>query len=1591
MVKHIRNSRALSAAVGLVVSLAMLFSVTPAQAAVDWVGKNLTNLAIYAKASAEKENTPVSNVNDGYMAGAAATSWNTWSQSSVNYPTKVQLTWNSKQRLEGSRVVWWADSNDIQGADSVTFPKSVVIEYLNDDGQWVKLTNMKDEDGKSTDQMGVKYDTSDGNGLNGANKYWNEVLFDGDIETTALRMQIERNGTGKNGIGISEWEAYGAQSADYQPGIAEGKNIAPEATVNVNYTNSGTSAANITNRALAGKSDTSWNTWKNDGDLEYPQPVELQWNEPRNIQSMRVMWWADGGGVQYPSNAKLQYYDHKTDQWTDVTGMIDDAGATVDSVGVKSTAGKFNGDNRVWNGVAIDAKNPIKTTKIRLMVDRPAGTDTKTGIGIGEWEVYGTTVSNEFVAGKISGKSKIVNGENAAYTASPLPADYNGNFSYQWSVDGDALKIIAGADAEKVTVAGAKKGEGTVKVAITDKKTGEVRHASFPVTVEEVTGVDTYTTSTVAGVAPILPNTVVVNGIQFDDPTPSTHNTGQKTVSYDFGETFNAKLMPVTWDKVDAAKYAADQVGKTFEVNGTVTVSGVAFPAKAKVTVNKKAAASTANQSVTFENVKLTDDFWSPKQKVNMMKSLEVSIGHIEEASGGEPNFKNAVKKLNGEEYSAFKGYVFQDSDIYKSLEAISYTLAAMDGDTDPDVVAEKAKLEAKVAEWVKLIQQVQYADGYINTHFTLRSSDYAGGRAPGTHRWRNFNNHEMYNAGHFIESAVAYTRYREGIGKPDYSLYVAAKRYADEIVTLFGPNGKRHEVPGHEEIELALAKFSELVEQHEGVGAGDKYVKTAQTLIDRRGEDPKLRDSQYDGYTPGQREYSQDKLPFTQEKDAVGHAVRANYLYAGATDVARLVGGDTEKQYLDALDAVWDSVANRKMYVTGSIGVASHGEDFGADYELPSNDSYAEICASIALANWNLRMNLVHEDAKYADVVERAMYNAILDGVNMTGDRFYYANRLELPTKNGGTLGRSSWFACACCPPNLMRTLARLSEYMYTTHGDDVFVNMYIGSQANINVNGTKVGVTQKTSYPNDGNIEMTVNPEQAKQFTFKVRIPSWLKGQADETPTITVNGQKISAKAVKGYVSIDREWKKGDVIKLGFPMEIKLTEGNEKVADQQGKAVIERGPLVFSMEKAGNKQLNSGIANFDPRKIQLQRDQKNTLKAEYRELISGMEASKTMVITGKAKYVDGTSSQDISIQAIPFYATNNRSDGETYVTASNSTGMVTWTKVAGTAAVDKTALESSLKEAKGYKADDYKQDDAWKTLQSAISDAEALVADAGATQAKVTEATAALKDAMANVTPVEKPTTVPVTKVTVSGKTELTVGDTTKLGVKVEPENATDPTVTWSSSDESVLSVAADGTVTALKAGKATVTATANDGSKTSGTLEITVAAKTEPNKPATDEQRKPLKDAIDKVKAEKLAEKDYTAKTWKTYADALATAEKTLGDPNSTPEQVTTALNGLTAAREALKANGSSERPKPTPGPSDSGNGNGGNGGASTGDNGTSDADASATDGQYGGNEQKRSGSLSKTGVAVGVIAFIALALAGVGVILTRRRRV
>ena len=1214
----------------------------------DGIGEVGTNVAPKAAVAVEYtgEGASAANINDGILAENGDTSWNTWkAEGDLEYPTPVTLEWENLHEISSMQVMWWADNEKVQ------FPESCTVAYYDEKAdEWVDVTDMVDENKENVSSVGVNYTETEG-GANANNRYWNGVAFKKPFQTRKLRLAVNRPDgvAGETGVGIGEWEVYGEEII---ASIGDGENIARKATAEAEYTNGGTSASNVNNGVLASGASTSWNTWNNQGG--YPTPIALKWEEPYEISSMRVMYWADNanltanGNVTFPKSCDVQYLDNATGEWVTITDMRDENDENVSTVGVKftETNGGINANNRYWNGVLF--KKPVRTTQIRLLLDRNGRGSN--GVGIGEWEVFGERITNELFGAKITGKDKLAEEEEATYTGGTVPSEMADDVAYEWSVEeGSCVEIVGSANEKTVTVKGLTTGTAALKLTVS--KGDAVKETEHSIRVEGIESVDTYQTATAAGKAPILPATVVVNGLSFDDPTPSLKSSTKP--DFDFAETFNSKLMAVVWEEVDPADYAADQVGNTFTVKGYVPYGDEKFDALAEITVKEPAVVAEANSTVTFENVQLTDEFWSPKQKVNALSSLNAAIYRIGLASGGEPNFDNAIKKLNGEPYDEFRGYVFQDSDIYKSIEAISYTLSATQNDTDPEMAEQREKLQDKLNSWIEKIEKVQYADGYIDTFFTLRSTSYSGGGAPGTHRWRNMANHEMYNAGHFLESVVAYTRYREGIQDPDYRLYVVGKRFADEIVSLFGPGGTRHEVPGHEEIELALVKLGKLVEEYEGEGTGQKYFDTAKLLIDRRGESASLRESGYKG-----GDYSQDARAFVNETNGVGHAVRANYFYAGVTDIATLLDDDDADKaaYLNTLDTIWDSVANRKTYITGGIGVNTHGEDFGDDYELPNDKSYCETCAAIALANWNQRMNLVHEDAKYADVVEKTLYNAILVGTNLEGNLFYYSSLLQVSNGNR----RSEWFACACCPPNLMRTIAALSGYMYTVHKNDVFVNMYIGSDGKVNVGGTQVDLKQETNYPWDGSVKLTVNPAQAKEFTMKIRIPGWVQEQKNNKVTIKVNGEEVTSEAEKGYVAITRTWNEADVIDIDIPMEIRKTEADPNVTTNTGKIALERGPIVYCMEKAGNAQLNSDISNFNPLNFVIPRDA--DLQAEYNEdLLKGV-----VEITGDVSYNNGSSIVDAKLQAVPYYAWNNRGDDGVYG-QNSSTKMLIWTTASG------------------------------------------------------------------------------------------------------------------------------------------------------------------------------------------------------------------------------------------------------------------------------------------------------------------------------------
>lgn len=523
---------------------------------------------------------------------------------------------------------------------------------------------------------------------------------------------------------------------------------------------------------------------------------------------------------------------------------------------------------------------------------------------------------------------------------------------------------------------------------------------------------------------------------------------------------------------------------------------------------------------VKFSDVTIDDAFWSPRLASHKDVTLKVCIDQIENQTGRIRNFENAAKGTG--EHS---GIYFDDSDVYKALEGMAYSLQ-----NNPDPL-----LEAKCDEWIDKFAAAQQKDGYINTFYTLTGLD---------GRWIDMTRHEMYCAGHMTEAAVAYYNVT---GKR--KLLDVAIRMADHMMTIFGP-GKRHWVPGHEEIELALVKLFQATGKK-------KYLDFAQWLIDERGH----------GYgtwgnppEPWEAEYFQDDKPVREMTDIAGHAVRAMYLYCGMADVAAYTG---DQGYIDALNRLWEDVVIRNMYITGGIGQSAHNEGFTNDYSLPNLTAYCETCASVGMVLWNWRMNQFTADSKYIDVLERAMYNGALAGISLDGDNFFYVNPLE----SLGDHHRQPWYGCACCPSQICRFLPSIGNYIYGVAKNGIYVNLYMGNTATINLGRRKVTLTQETSYPWEGEVTLTVGCKQPFTTAIRLRLPDWCK-----KCSISVNDGPVEIPVVKGYAVIERKWCDGDKIVLNMDMPTEIVAADPRVKEDEGRRAIQRGPLVYCMEEADN-----------------------------------------------------------------------------------------------------------------------------------------------------------------------------------------------------------------------------------------------------------------------------------------------------------------------------------------------------------------------------------------------------------------------------------
>lgn len=550
---------------------------------------------------------------------------------------------------------------------------------------------------------------------------------------------------------------------------------------------------------------------------------------------------------------------------------------------------------------------------------------------------------------------------------------------------------------------------------------------------------------------------------------------------------------------------------------------------------------------VPFTNVHIQDDFWQPRLETNRETTIPYTFQKSEE-TGRINNFERA----GGLEDGPFEGIYFNDSDVFKIIEGASYSLQV-----HPD-----EKLKTYLDELISKIAAAQEDDGYLYTNRTIDPSKAAD--KGGEKRWTNLEiYHELYNVGHLYEAAVAHY---EATG--ERSLLDIALKNADLIAEVFGPN-KNLGVPGHQEIEMGLVKLYRVTRDK-------KYLDLAKFFVDQRGNE-----KGHDLFG----EYSQDHKPLSQQEKAVGHSVRAGYFYSGATDIAAITSTD---EYTGALHSIWDNIINTKIYLTGGIGAEPKHEGFGPDYELPNATAYTETCAAIALMFWNHRLFLLEGDVKYMDVFERTLYNGFLAGVSFEGNTFFYPNPLEADgiTKfNQGVCGRSPWFDCSCCPVNVVRVLPSLPGYIYAVKEDEVYVNLFIGNQADLDVNGKKLGIAQKTNYPWDGKVDFSFTNDQPISAELKIRMPGWARGEVlpgdlyryrnskESTITLTVNGKEQSVNIVEGYLMLDgQSWKKGDTIVVDFEMQVRQVTSHEKVEANTGKVALERGPLVYCAEAVDN-----------------------------------------------------------------------------------------------------------------------------------------------------------------------------------------------------------------------------------------------------------------------------------------------------------------------------------------------------------------------------------------------------------------------------------
>jgi uncharacterized protein len=613
---------------------------------------------------------------------------------------------------------------------------------------------------------------------------------------------------------------------------------------------------------------------------------------------------------------------------------------------------------------------------------------------------------------------------------------------------------------------------------------------------------------------------------------------------------------------------------------------------------------------VNIKNVKIIDEFWLPIIKKVQEKTIEYAIQKCEE-EGRLDNFLFAGKQKEG----TVRGQMpFDDTDVYKIIEGASNTLIS-----EPN-----PKLEQLLDSLIGIIKIGQEKDGYLTTWRTINPAKPPAPWVPVIEgkRWESLQiSHELYNSGHMIEAAVVHF---EATGKRNF-LDIAIKN-ADLLVRTFGDGKDQVQgVPGHQIVETGLVNLYKLTNNK-------AYLDLAKYFLDNRGnsKNHKLYGA-----------YSQDDIPVIQQKEAVGHAVRAVYMYAGMTDIAAI---ENNSDYYKAVNSLWENVVNKKMYITGGIGSRPEGEAFGDNYELPNLTGYNETCAAIGNVYWNHRLHNISGNSDYFDVIERSLYNGLISGLSLDGKKFFYPNALEsdgVYKFNRGECTRQSWFDCSCCPTNLIRFIPSIPGLIYSTTNDVLYVNLYASNTANIALDKTELQIVQQTNYPWDGNVAITVWPKKESEFTVKLRIPGWARNQvlpgdlysyatpASAKVLLKINGKPFEYTEDKGYITISRKWKKGEIIELELPMEVKKVVTNEKVESNKGKVSLEYGPIVYAIEEIDNPTAFDKIT---------------------------INVNDTFKVTKEPTLLEGVNTiQTNNFKAIPYYSWSNRGVGKMKVWIQN------------------------------------------------------------------------------------------------------------------------------------------------------------------------------------------------------------------------------------------------------------------------------------------------------------------------------------------------